>query len=480
MTLDAASCYSALRARDARFDGRFFVAVRTTGVYCRPICTVKTPNRENCTFYGSAAAAEACGYRPCLRCRPELAPGNANVDAGSRLARSAAIAIEEGALEDGDLIQLAQALQTTDRHLRRAFRAHFGVSPIAYAQTQRLLMAKRLLSDTRLTVTQVAFASGFGSLRRFNALFKQRYQLNPAKLRTRNDGQPCESLRDAMAFSLSFRPPYDWNSLLAFIDARSIEGVEEVVDGGYRRALRMERGGKSFTGWIAVSLDASHRSLRVVVSSSLLGALAFVLSRVQHVMDLAANPHEIEAALGPIAARRPGLRVPGAFDGFEVGVRAILGQQISVKGARTIAGRFANAFGTPLKTPFASVSNLFPRAADIAVLDVDSMASLGITGSRSRTILALARAIVDNEFSLNPSVDVSMTLDALRSLPGIGEWTAQYIVMRAVGWPDAFPHADLGLRKALGESDPRRILAAAEAWRPWRAYAAMHLWRSLA
>lgn len=477
--LDSTACYRALRARDPRFDGRFFVAVSSTRVYCRPICTVKTPKRENCKFYASAAAAEANGYRPCLRCRPELAPGSASVDAGSRLAWAAASAIGDGILESGSLADLAAALRTTDRHLRRAFSARFGVSPIAYAQTQRLLLAKRLLTDTSLSVTQVAYASGFGSLRRFNALFKERYRLNPVELRMRAQTASPESPFDAMTFSLAFRPPYDWSPLLAFVAARAIGSVEEIDNGVYRRAVRVERGGTVCSGWISVSHAAGVSALRVIVSDSLLNVISSVLARVEHAMDLAADPQEIAAVLGPIASQHPGLRVPGAFDGFEVAVRAVLGQQISVKGARTIAGRFAAEFGAPIATPFAGVSRLFPRAADIAAIDPDRIASLGIIGSRAQTIVRLARAIADGELDLHPGSDVPATLHALRALPGIGEWTAQYIVMRAVGWPDAFPHSDLGLRKALREDDPKQVLLAGEAWRPWRAYAAMHLWQTL-
>ena len=479
MTLDADACYRAFRARDERFDGRFFVAVRSTRVYCRPICAVKAPKRENCTFFVSAAAAEACGFRPCLRCRPELAPGNAIVDARSRLACAAAAAIEEGALDNATLAELAAGLGTTDRHLRRAFRAQFGVAPVAYAQTQRLLLAKRLLTDTGLTATQIAFASGFGSLRRFNALFQARYRLSPVALRARLQRAAPELATDAMAFQLAFRPPYDWTALAQFLGSRAIEGVEEVAGGVYRRAIRIERGGATHAGWIAVEPVDGKAALRVLMSSSLLHAVAPALARVKTVMDLAADPHEIAATLGPIAARRPGLRVPGAFDGFEVAVRAILGQQISVRAARTLAGRFAAAFGSSLDTPFAGVSRLFPRAAAVAALDVGRIAAIGIIGSRAQTILELARAIACGELSLVPGADVPSTLQRLRAIRGIGEWTAQYIAMRAMAWPDAFPYGDLGLRKALREPDPKGVLRAGEAWRPWRAYAAMHLWQSL-
>lgn len=441
---------------------------------------MKTPKRESCTFFSSTAAAEASGYRPCLRCRPELAPGNASVDAGGRLARAVASAIEDGGLDDRNLRGLAISLGTTDRHLRRAFKVQFGVSPIAYAQTQRLLLAKRLLTDTTLSVTDVAFASGFGSLRRFNASFEQRYRLNPTRFRTRaRDAMPGLPL-DAMQFELGFRPPYDWPSLAGFLAARAIDGIEGVTDGVYRRAVRIERGGKSHMGWIEVSPMANKAALRVVMSSSLLGAVAPALARVKQLMDLAADPQEIAAVLGPIAARRPGLRVPGAFDGFEVAIRAILGQQISVRAARTLAGRFAAAFGSAIETPFADVSRVFPRASDVAALNLERIVELGIVASRARTIAVLAQALERGDLSLAPGADVATTLEALRALPGIGEWTAQYIAMRAMAWPDAFPHSDLGLKKALHEENPKRVLLAAEAWRPWRAYAAMHLWRALA
>jgi len=480
MTLGADACYRALKARDARFDGCFFVAVSSTRIYCRPICTVKTPKRENCSFFSSAAAAEGAGYRPCLRCRPELAPGNACVDASGRLARAAASAIENGELDNGRLAGVAASLGTSDRHLRRAFKAQFGVSPIAYAQTQRLLLAKRLLTDTALSVTEVAFASGFGSLRRFNALFQQRYRLNPLRLRARAQKPAPDLPLEAMPFQLAFRPPYDWSSLVEFLASRGIAGVEEVTGDVYRRAVRIERGGTTHVGWIAVSPIANKPALRVLMSSSLLGAVAPALARVKQMMDLSADPQEIAEALGPIAVRRPGLRVPGTFDGFEVAVRAILGQQISVKAASTIAGRFAAAFGSAIETPFEGVSLLFPRASDVAALDVERIAALGIIASRARTILALAQALVRGDISLVPGADVATTLEMLRALPGVGEWTAQYIAMRAIAWPDAFPHSDLGLKKALREQNPKRVLMAGEAWRPWRAYAAMHLWHTLA
>ena len=476
MTLDSHTCYRALRARDARFDGRFFVAVSSTRIYCRPVCTVKPPRRENCRFYPSAAAAEAEGYRPCLRCRPELAPGNASVDATSRLAQAAASLMEDRALDESGLDTVAAQLGVTDRHLRRAFGAEFGVAPVQFAQTQRLLLAKRLLTDTVLPVTEVAFASGFGSVRRFNALFKQRYRLQPGQLRRH---AAASSAADALKFELSFRPPYDWPAVSAFLGARTVAGVESVEGGCYRRTVCVAAGNKEHRGWIEVSPSPKKPTLRVAVSATLAKALPPVLARVKALMDLACHPAEVVQALGAMAKRHPGLRVPGAFDGFEVAVRAILGQQVTVAAARTVAGRFAAAFGDVIETPFASLTTVFPTAARIVDLPYASVARLGMPGARARTIVALARAVAEGELALMPNADIEATLERLRALPGVGEWTAQYIAMRALAWPDAFPHTDLGVMKALGETDAKRVLAAGEAWRPWRAYAVMHLWQSL-
>ena len=480
MTLDLHTCYRALRARDARFDGRFFVAVSSTRIYCRPVCTVKPPKRENCRFYPSAAAAETAGYRPCLRCRPELAPGNASVDATTRVAQAAASLIEDRTLEEGGLDAIAARLGITDRHLRRAFGAEFGVSPVEFAQTQRLLLAKRLLTDTALPVTEVAYASGFGSLRRFNALFKQRYRLQPSMLRRHmRTRERAVAEPDTLNFELSFRPPYDWPAVSGFLGARAIAGVEAVENACYRRTVRVPADGKDHLGWIEVGLSARKPALRIAVSASLARALPPVLSRVKALMDLSCNPTEVSKALGALSKRSPGLRVPGAFDGFEVAIRAIVGQQVSVAAARTIVGRLAAAFGDAIDTPFASLGAVFPAAEGVADATSASIARLGMPGARARSVITLARAVADGALVLAPNADIDSTLERLRALPGVGEWTAQYIAMRALSWPDAFPHTDLGVMKALRESDPRRVLEAGEAWRPWRAYAVMHLWQSL-
>ncbi|MBI1943701.1 MAG: DNA-3-methyladenine glycosylase 2 [Betaproteobacteria bacterium] len=477
MTLDPQTCYRALRAHDARFDGRFFVAVRSTRIYCRPVCTVRPPKRENCRFYPSAAAAESAGYRPCLRCRPELAPGNASVDATTRLAQAAASLIEDAALEEDSLEAIAARLGITDRHLRRAFGAEYGVAPVEFAQTQRLLLAKRLLTDTALPVTEVAFASGFGSVRRFNALFRQRYRMQPTRLR-RQAAAPHAG--DTLNFELSFRPPYDWAAVSGFLAARAVAGVEAVEDDRYLRTVRVAVERSEQRGWIAIGMSRKKPALRVTVSASLAKALPPVLSRVKALMDLACNPAEVAQALGALAGAHRGMRVPGAFDGFEVALRAILGQQVSVAAARTLAGRFAAEFGERIETPFASLQVLFPKADQIAKAQPGRIARLGMPAARARSVTALARAVAGGEIDLMPNADIEATLERLRALPGVGEWTAQYIAMRSLAWPDAFVHTDLGVLKALGETDPRRALAAAEAWRPWRAYAVMHLWQSLA
>jgi AraC family transcriptional regulator, regulatory protein of adaptative response / DNA-3-methyladenine glycosylase II len=471
--LDAETCYRALKTHDSRFDGRFFVAVRTTRIYCRPVCRVKTPKKENCTFYSTAAAAESSGYRPCLRCRPELAPGNANVDAVERIARSAAALIEEGLLGELGVDGIADRLGVTSRHLRRVFGREFGVTPIAFAQTQRLLLAKQLIADTSLSLTDIAFASGFQSVRRFDALFQQRYRLSPSNMRrmSRQDDTP-----DALQFELSYRPPYDWDGIASFLEARSIAGVEAVSPRSYRRILRLSHAGNSHLGWIEVTPQPRRQTMRVLVSSSLAKVVPGVLARVKHLFDLSCNPADVNEVLGRLASNRPGLRVPGACDGFEVAVRAVLGQQISVSAARTIAGRLAAKFGTSVESPFEELRFAFPTAAEIARRDVNEIAKLGITSARARTILELAKALEEGVLRLSPGMDTEEATQRLRTIPGIGEWTAQYVAMRALAWPDAFPHSDLALMKAMGEKNPKKVLAAGESWRPWRAYAVMHLW----
>ena len=487
MELDPGRCYSALKAHDARFDGRFFIGVSTTGIYCRPVCTARIPARDRCSFYANAASAERAGYRPCLRCRPELAPGQAPVDAVRTAARWAVARIESGALNESDVERLAAEYGISSRQLRRVVETEFGVTPVELAQTRRLLLAKHLLTDSTLGMTDVAFASGFSSVRRFNHLFKTRYGLNPTALR--RQGKPAVHA-DVITLKLAYRPPLDWPRLVAFLASRGATGVECAQGQRYLRTASLDAGGTTYRGWFAAQPLPQQNALRLEISTTLMPALAPLLARVRRLFDLDANPRIIEehlshdARLKPIVRRQSGLRVPGAFDGFELALRAVLGQQISVKGASTLFGRCAAAFGEPAlleakAAPGAALTLFAPTAARVAQAAPRELIALGLTKARAGTIRGLARAVAGGDLKLEPGVDIEATMQDLQALPGIGAWTAHYIAMRALGHPDAFPHADLGLMKALGLRKPGDMLAAAEPWRPWRAYAAHHLWASL-
>jgi AraC family transcriptional regulator of adaptative response / DNA-3-methyladenine glycosylase II len=474
MNLDPEACFNAVRARDRRFDGRFFVAVSSTKIYCRPICPVRPPKRENMRFYGSAAAAEGAGFRPCLRCRPERAPGLATVDAVGRLVGAAMAGIEEHALLAGGVGELAASLGISDRHLRRVTESELGVSPIELAQTQRLLLAKRLLRDTSMSLTDIAFASGFGSVRRFNALFQSRYGLTPRTLR----GNPSSST--GLHCRLEFRPPLAWEALLTYLRQRAIPGVESVDATHYRRTVQID----THQGWIGVSMAAGGDALNLEMSQSLAPVIGAVIGRVKNLCDLDAVPDAVsmllsrDALLRPMVGRLPGLRVPGAFDGFELGVRAVLGQQVSVRSATTMAGRWAANFGTPIATPYPELHRLTPDARRMAEVSADQLAATGMVGSRARCIVALARAVLDRRVTLKFAADVEQQIANLQELSGIGSWTAQYIAMRALHWPDAFPGTDLMLLRAANAT-AKQLLSRAEAWRPWRAYATHYLWQSL-
>jgi AraC family transcriptional regulator of adaptative response / DNA-3-methyladenine glycosylase II len=477
MRIDDETCYRALTARDARFDGLFFVGVTSTGIYCRPICTARTVGRDRCRFFAIAALAERAGFRPCLRCRPELAPGHAPVDAVCQTARAAARRIESGALnEGGNLESLARALGKSTRQLRRAVQREFGVSPIELAQTQRLLLAKQLLSESNLPIIEVAFASGFASVRRFNALFRSHYRLTPSDARR---AVPTSGANDALRLTLAYRPPLAWASLLRFLGARATTGVEAVVSDRYTRTVALGR----HRGWLAVQM-ASHDTLTVELATSLLPALPDVLTRLKNLFDLGARPDiiashlAVDARLARMVALCPGMRVPGAFDGFELAVRAILGQRVSVRAATTLAGRLADRFGEPLETALPGLNRLFPTPSRLAAADVGELTALGIAGLRAASIRAIATAVDTQSLILDPGGDPETVITKLTAFPGIGDWTAQYIAMRALRWPDAFPAGDLGLKKAWGDPSLNRLLGAADAWRPWRAYAAFYLWES--
>lgn len=520
----------ALDARDPRFDGIFFVGITSTGIYCRPVCPAPPARRDRCRFFANAAAAERMGFRPCLRCRPELAPGLATVDAVSRVAHAAAARIAEGALNGRTVDELAAEFAISGRQLRRVVERHTGVSPIDLAQTHRLLLAKRLLTDTTLPMTRVAYASGFQSVRRFDALFQERYRLAPSALRRRavassavapsvvSSGVVASSpiasssvassvIRSGVArapipaesrpqhpeadisLTLGYRAPLAWNELLQFLAARATPGVEYVEGNCYARTVTVG----DAHGWIRVrpaddvrnaSRNLSNRrSLRVEIPASLTPILMPLLARLRALFDLDADPEAIDSALAAsgltdLVQARPGLRVPGAMDGFDLALRAVLGQQISVKGATTLAGRFAALFGVAIDTPDARLRSGVARATHIADATVAELRALGVTGARAESIWALARAVAHDGLRLDPGVDVEKTIAALQQLPGIGPWTAQYIAMRALRWPDAFPASDLWLRRTAGIPTAARLEKHSARWQPWRAYAAMHLWHA--
>ena len=475
MTLDPDVCYRALASRDARFDGRFFVAVASTGIYCRPICPARTPLRRNCRFFAAAAAAAEAGFRPCRRCRPEASPASAAWHGTSAVVTRALRLVAEGALDTGSVAELAARVGSGERHLRRLFAEHVGASPLQVAETRRVHFAKQLLDETALPVTQVAHAAGFASVRRFNAAMREAWGAPPRSLR-----RSARALRGAeVVLRLGVRPPFDAKALLGYLAARAIPGVEEVSGGAYRRSVALG----DDAGVIEVRPDPDALRLQLHVPASLARHVGVIAARVRRLFDLDADLAPIAAQLRrdpELAARlrrRPGLRVAGAWSGFELAVRAILGQQVTVAGATTLAGRLVATFGKPLAAPVGSVHALAPSPAALAAGDV---ASIGIPRARAEALRALACALRDGSLDLEGRLDPDEAVRRLEALPGIGPWTAQYVALRALGAPDAFPASDLGLRRALGEGggplSARALEARAEAWRPWRGYAAMLLW----
>jgi AraC family transcriptional regulator of adaptative response / DNA-3-methyladenine glycosylase II len=475
MQLDATRCYRALRSRDRRFDGRFFVAVKTTGIYCRPICPARTPKLGNIHFFPCAAAAEEAGFRPCLRCRPETAPGTPAWNGTPAVVERALRLLGRGALDEAGVDALAERLGMGSRHLRRLFRRYLGAGPLAVARTERLHFARRLIDETDLPVTRIALASGFGSVRQFNHAFSKTFRQPPTALRRRPAA--ARGTPDGYSLRLAFRAPFDWGALLAFHAARAIPGVEAVEDGTYRRTIVLGEA----SGTLRVS--AEPRALRVDVALPATDRLFEVAARVRRMFDLDADPERIAAELRRDALlasrfrRRPGLRLPGAWDPFECAVRAIVGQQVTVRAATTIAGRIAEAFGRPLADGGGPVRIVFP---DARALREAPLERAGVIAARAEAIRALAATVADGTLALDGTLATEDAVDRLRALPGIGDWTAQYIALRALGEPDAFPAGDLGLRKAAGNGagplSEQALLARAEAWRPWRGYAALHLW----
>lgn len=481
--IDDDAAYSALKSRDPRFDGVFYVGVTSTGVYCRPICPVKIPKRENCRFFTSASAAEKASFRPCLRCRPELAPGHAPVDQAHRLACLIVHRMDEGLVAEGaGLEEIAAQFSLSSRQLRRIVQQELGVSPIELIQTRRLLLAKQLLTDTRLPVIEIAFASGFSSLRRFNDAFSRHYRMPPTRLRKEAAAHPgTPRATDTSTLQLGYRPPYDWEAMLQFLAGRAIREVEFVSGGAYSRTVRLG----NHTGWIKVSNAPAKNALQVEFTHSLTPVLPALLGRLRHVFDLTARPDIISAhlmhdpALKKSVMQSPGLRVPGAFDGFEMAVRAILGQQITVQAATKIACRYAEAFGEKIETPFPELNRLSPQASRVTRATLDDIASLGIIRTRAACILSMAEAIRRGALLLAPGANPELTIAQLVALPGIGPWTAHYIAMRALRWPDAFPKEDIAVRNKLGGVTAKQAEEMSQAWHPWRSYAVLHAWNSL-
>jgi AraC family transcriptional regulator of adaptative response / DNA-3-methyladenine glycosylase II len=479
-SLDRNVCYQALLARDPRFDGRFFTAVVSTGIYCRPVCPARPPKLENCLFLPSAAAAHALGFRPCLRCRPEVAPGLAGWRGSASTVSRALGLIAEGALDRAGMEGLADRLGVGTRHLRRLFARYLGASPVAVAQVYRVLFAKRLIAETSLAMTEVALASGFGSVRRFNHAMTRTYGRTPTSLR--RAAQRSVAASRGLSLKLAFRPPYDWRAMIEFLSARAIPGVEACANDCYRRTFAID----AAKGFVEVRPAPGRHYLVASIHTTDVSVLGGMVARVRRLFDLDADMARIDGHLAKdprLAARireRPGVRVPGAWDNFELAVRAVLGQQIRVTAATTLAGRLAAAYGARLNAAGSvdpGVSLLFPTPAAIAQAD---LTSIGLTRARSDTLRALATAFGRDPGWLDACSTLEHAVDALRAIPGVGPWTAQYIAMRALGEPDAFPASDLGLLRAVGRDDrsvsPSSLAEIAKVWQPWRAYAALRLW----
>jgi len=481
MNLEPDFCYRALESRDARFDGRFFTAVVTTGIYCRPICPARTPLKKNVQFYSCAAAAEEAGFRACNRCRPDTAPGSPAWEGTSATVKRGLRLIAEGALDEADTEHLARRLGVGARHLSRLFREHIGATPKAVAQTRRLHFTRKLLEETNLPMTEVAYAAGFPSIRRFNSAVRAMFHCTPSQLRRKRSARMAGNGNEGWRLRLAYRPPLQWHELLAFLKLRAIPGVESVSGETYSRAFAI--GGSA--GRLEVQDVPEKHHLSLTVHGAEPRLLPQIVERVRSLFDLSADPSEVadhlrrEKALRRSLKAFPGLRVPGAWDGFELAVRGVVGQQVSVKGASTLMGRLAERFGQSIETGDASVCRVFPTAAELAEAN---LSDIGMPRSRSGAIGSLAEVVASGRIEVTPGADLSTTREQLLEIPGIGPWTAEYIAMRALRDPDAFPSGDLVLRKAVARNGKpitaTELNRQAERWKPWRAYAAVHLWKS--
>jgi AraC family transcriptional regulator, regulatory protein of adaptative response / DNA-3-methyladenine glycosylase II len=460
-------CYRAVASRDARFDGRFVTAVRTTGIYCRPSCPAQTPKHENVTFYPCAAAAVAAGYRACKRCRPEAAPGSREWDLRGDLAARALRAIAAGAIDgagnagESGVPALARSLHVSERHLHRVLVAEVGAGPLALARTRRAQTARLLLDATDLPITTIAFTAGFASLRQFNDTMREHFGMAPREIRRRPPSELAST--GSLTLRLTYRPPYALTEMLGWLRLHLVTGVEELDGATYRRVLPSGSVVSLQLGAAAVSLTTSIEDLRTLPDT---------VARCRRMIDADADPVSVDSTLAedphlaPLVAARPGLRVPGAADGFELLVRTVVGQQVSVAAAHTFTRRLVEAYGKPLDAPSGTLTAAFPTADALVDATYDG---IGLTGGRIKTLRAVAAAHAAGELVLDPSADREQTRARLLALPGIGAWTADYVAMRALGDPDAFPSTDLVLRRLAADLEPER-------WRPWRSYAAMHLW----
>ncbi len=473
-------CYRALRARDARFDGRFFAAVSTTGIYCRPVCPARPAKRENLRFFTNPAAAEEEGFRPCRRCRPETAPGSpAWVGTPATVARGLRL-ITDGALDENGVLALAARLGVGDRHLRRLFLRHLGATPVAVARTRRAHFARRLIDETRLPMTEVAFAAGFRSLRQFNAVLRSTFGAAPSRLRS--GARPSPARAEGLSMRLPVRPPFDPGLVLGFLAPRALPGVEAVSGDRYQRLMRLADGPAGLELEARAGAPAVVLRLSRAVGAGLMG----LVQGARRLFDLDADGAAIHSHLRrdkALARLLPGpgaLRLPGTLAPFELAVRAVIGQQVSVAAARTLAGRLVSALGERVSEE-GPLTHLFPSAERLADA---KLGGIGLTAARAATLTTLSRGVAEGTIRLDPGASLEATRSALLEVPGIGPWTAEYVALRALGDPDAFPAADLGLRQALGEPgaplSTAELARRAEAWRPWRGYAAVSLWHSLA
>jgi AraC family transcriptional regulator, regulatory protein of adaptative response / DNA-3-methyladenine glycosylase II len=473
-------CYRAICSRDSRFDGQFFTAVTSTGIYCRPICPAPTPHAQHVRFYPCAAAAEAAGFRACRRCRPEASPGSSDWNVRADLVARALRLIADGVVDTEGVSGLAYRLAVSERHLHRELVAEIGVGPLALARTRRAQTARLLIDQTDLPLTTIAFTSGFASIRQFNDTMQVAFGCAPSAFRRRT--QPGGAGDGKLTLRLQYRPPFDAGLLLTYLERRALPGVEEVTHGRYRRTIVLPKS----RGIIEMEPMIGKNSVMLRLQLNDLSDLSLLVQRCRHMFDLDAAPAAIadvlaaDPILAPLVSAHPGLRIPGAVNGFELAVRAVLGQQVSVAGARTVAGRLATTLGEPLAEPQGSLTHYFPSPQKIAASDLQG---LGITRNRAVALQALARAVVEDGLLLDRDADRDQTTTRLLMLPGVGPWTASYVAMRALGDPDALPVTDLGLRRAFEQlglaTDLKGIAKRAEAWRPWRAYATHYLWASL-